>query len=191
MKKPSPYNPSNLLSLLRITLVPVFIVCLQYGQDAWALAAFAVASLTDFFDGWLARRYGWTTKLGEFIDPLGDKLLTLSALVMLHLQGRLPFWAPVAGFMRELVVVTGYVLLAVVARQTALKVSLAGKAGTLMQMVFLSLVLGARPLDFSPFWESFAVYGLLASVALNFLSGLDYAARGIHDYEKHKHEKGR
>src|SRR6185369_897592 len=75
----SPYNPANLLSLGRVTLVPVFVVLMKEGRELAAFACFFAASLTDFLDGWVARRFGWQTRLGEFIDPLGDKMLTLSA----------------------------------------------------------------------------------------------------------------
>jgi CDP-diacylglycerol--glycerol-3-phosphate 3-phosphatidyltransferase len=187
MKKPaSPYNLANLLSLARIILVPVFIVLMKEERLFEALLCFVGASLTDFFDGWLARSYGWQTPLGEFIDPLGDKLLTVSAVLLLNLHGVLPFWTVVAAFARELMVVCGYVLIAVLARLTALKVSWFGKGSTLCQMVFLGLVLGSLALQWDSAINRSLTYCLEAAVALNFLSGLDYAVRGIHDYEKNR-----
>jgi cardiolipin synthase len=185
-KNISPYNPANLLSLGRITLVPVFIVLMKDGRELAAFGCFFFASLTDFLDGWVARRFGWQTRLGEFIDPLGDKMLTLSALVLLNLQGRLPFWIVVLAFAREVMVVAGYVLLAVVANRTALKISRVGKLGTLLQMLLLGLNLGLPALGLVSGSSAGLVLGLEIAVALNFVSGLDYAARGIHDFEKNR-----
>jgi CDP-diacylglycerol--glycerol-3-phosphate 3-phosphatidyltransferase len=183
-KEASPYNPANLISLIRVLLAPVFVIFMHHGREGLAVAVFIVASLSDFADGYLARRFQWRTRLGEFIDPLGDKLLTLAAFVMLNLEGRLAFWVTVTAFAREIVVVTGYVLLAVLARMTALKVSLLGKAGTLFQMLALGFFLAARPLEFGQPLEKVLSYLLAVAVLLNFLSGLDYAARGIQDFEK-------
>jgi CDP-diacylglycerol--glycerol-3-phosphate 3-phosphatidyltransferase len=185
-KNISPYNPANLLSLGRITLVPIFIVLMKDGRELAAFACFACASITDFFDGWVARRFGWQTRLGAFIDPLGDKMLTLSALVLLNLQGRLPFWIVVLAFAREVMVVAGYVLIAVVSQQTALKISRIGKLGTLLQMLFLGLNLGLPALGWTFGLQTGLMLGLEIAVVLNFISGLDYAARGIHDFEKNR-----
>ena len=185
-KRVSPYNPANLLSLARITLVPVFIVLMKDGRDTAAFACFVCAGITDFFDGWMARRFSWQTRMGESIDTLGDKMLTLSALVLFNLQRGLPFWVVVLAFAREVVVVAGYVLIAVVGRQTALKISLIGKLGTLLQMLFLGLNLGLPALGWAPQSREAMVLGLEIAVALNFVSGLDYAARGIHDFEKNR-----
>ncbi len=185
----SPYNPANALSLLRIVLVPVFVILLKEGKQGAASAVFVAASLTDFVDGWAARRFGWQTRLGEFIDPLGDKMLSLAALVMLTLQHRIPFWISVTAVARELMVVSGYVLIAVVSQRTALKVSFVGKAATLFEMLFLSLLLASpviRQFHEPRELEGLLVLGLAASVILSFVSGLDYAARGIHDFEKNR-----
>jgi CDP-diacylglycerol--glycerol-3-phosphate 3-phosphatidyltransferase len=100
----------NLLSLLRIALVPVLVYFLaDTGPSSSALAAltFFVASLTDFLDGYLARRHGQTTTLGKFLDPLADKLIVVSALIMLAATDRfprVPAWMVVVIVGRELAV---------------------------------------------------------------------------------------
>ena len=100
----------NLLSLGRIALVPV-IVALVYSSSPGARAVagmvFVVASITDFLDGWLARRHGITTALGQFLDPLADKLLVASALIMMVGYGpspRVPAWMVATIVVRELAV---------------------------------------------------------------------------------------
>jgi CDP-diacylglycerol--glycerol-3-phosphate 3-phosphatidyltransferase len=187
--KVSPYNPANILSMARIVLVPFFVVFLKEGREVLAWALFVAASLTDFLDGFLARRFSWQTKIGEFIDPLGDKLLTLSAFVLLYWQSRVPFWVVVLAFAREIVVVTGYVLLAVVARMTDLQVSRVGKLGTLMQMFALGFYLADGWVNWGDGLKQALLWSVEASVALNFVGGLDYALRGTHDFEKTRRAK--
>ena len=189
-KRVSPYNPANLLSMGRILLVPFFVVSYQEGREGLAFAIFVAASLTDFLDGFLARRFQWQTSLGQFIDPLGDKLLTLSAFVLLTLERRLPFWVVVLAFAREIMVVAGFVLLAVVARRTQVKVSLLGKAGTLLQMFSLGFFLARGWMEWSPAVDKALGLAVQVSVALNFLVGLDYTLRGIHDFEKSRKAPG-
>ncbi len=182
MSPASPYNLANLLSLLRLVLVPVFVALFQSGKDSWATAVFIVAALTDLLDGYLARRYRWVTQLGTFIDPLADKALTLSAWVLLYMRGSVPFWAVTLAFSRELVVVTGFVLLAVLEKQRTLKVSFWGKAATMAVMFFLGFLLASKPLE----WPSNMVlglrWGICGAAIFSFLSGLDYAARAAHDF---------
>ena len=188
-KTVSPYNPANLVSLMRIVLVPFFVVFLKDGRETLAFVIFVVASLSDFLDGFLARRFHWQTRLGEFIDPIGDKLLTLSAFVLLYLQTPLPFWVVVLAFAREIVLFTGYILVAVVAQRTNFTVSLIGKAGMLFQMFSLGFYLAKDWMKWSPPVLQGLLWAVEASVALNFLAGLDYALRGINDFEKTRRAK--
>jgi CDP-diacylglycerol---glycerol-3-phosphate 3-phosphatidyltransferase len=100
----------NLLSLLRVALVPVLVVALLWPTPAGrAVAAFAflVACVTDFLDGWLARRHGMTTALGQLLDPLADKLIVAAALIMLAAvppDPRVPAWIAVVIVLREIAV---------------------------------------------------------------------------------------
>jgi CDP-diacylglycerol---glycerol-3-phosphate 3-phosphatidyltransferase len=100
----------NLLSLLRIGLVPIVVLVLTWpgpGPRALAAALFLVACITDFFDGWLARRHGITTVLGQFLDPLADKILVVAVLIMLAAmppEPRVPAWMAVLIAVRELAV---------------------------------------------------------------------------------------
>lgn len=82
----------NLLSMLRLALVPVFLVLLVRGEDAWALLVLAVASLTDFLDGFLARRFGQITRLGQLLDPAADRLYIFAALLGLAWRDLVPWW---------------------------------------------------------------------------------------------------
>ena len=100
----------NLLTLFRVGLVPVLVVALMrpgVGPRALAAGAFLVACVTDFFDGWLARRRGITTALGQLLDPLADKLIVAAALIMLAAvppDPRVPVWMAVVIVLREIAV---------------------------------------------------------------------------------------
>src|SRR5881392_1096340 len=100
-------NAPNLITLARIALVPVFLYLLFYeNRRNCFLAAliYAVCALTDWFDGWLARVSDKVTTLGKFLDPLADKLIVLSALVMLLRLGRVPVWVVVVILAREFLI---------------------------------------------------------------------------------------
>ena len=100
----------NLLSLLRVALVPLLVVTLFWttpGARALAGLFFLIACVTDFFDGWLARRHGITTALGQLLDPLADKLIVAAAIIMLAAvppEPRVPAWMAVVVVLRELAV---------------------------------------------------------------------------------------
>lgn len=179
----SPYNIANLLTLGRLLAVPLFIWLLAEGDKVWALAVFGVAALTDWLDGFLARRLNLRTALGVFIDPLADKLLTLAALVMLARVGLVPLWLTLMAFARELLVAGGYTLLAVVARMTQVRPSFAGKASTLAQFFALAGVLAGWAFDAPSAWGQLLLWALGLAVCFNFATGLDYALKGAHAYE--------
>ncbi|WP_236900876.1 CDP-alcohol phosphatidyltransferase family protein [Cryobacterium arcticum] len=82
----------NLLSFLRLGLVPVFLALLVNGADAWALLVLAVSSLTDFLDGWIARRFNQVTRLGQLLDPAADRLYIFAALIGLAWRDLVPWW---------------------------------------------------------------------------------------------------
>ncbi|MGD1045904.1 MAG: CDP-diacylglycerol--glycerol-3-phosphate 3-phosphatidyltransferase [Bacteroidota bacterium] len=89
------FSPPNQLTVLRILLTPVFIVFLVSSNSIlrqWSLAIFILAAITDWYDGWLARRWGYVTRWGAFLDPLADKVLTSAALIAYAYLGLVPGW---------------------------------------------------------------------------------------------------
>ncbi len=95
----------NVLSILRILLVPVF--CVVYFQDIphanfWAAGIYALAALTDMLDGFIARRYNLITRMGRVLDPLADKMMNFAVLVSLIVKGLLPLWAAAIYFCKEI-----------------------------------------------------------------------------------------
>lgn len=174
-------NLPNKLSILRVLCIPLM-VALMYMQSEWcrwaALAVFIIASLTDFLDGHLARKNNWITDFGKFIDPLADKVLVLSAFLMLVEQGLLPAWLVIIILARELAV-DGLRLVAM----TKKKVIAAGQLGkikTTSQMLFIIFLMIWRQNAFSS-W-----FGALAAVwvaGITLWSGVDYFVRNRSVFE--------
>jgi cardiolipin synthase len=133
-------TPANQLTLLRLLLIPVFALCMLYGQPGWALATFIIAGATDAFDGVVARRTGQLTTLGTWLDPMADKLLLVTMFVMLTLPGlglikRLPLWLTVLVISRDVaIVLTVAVVNLAVARRT-FRPSRLGKAATVIYVL--------------------------------------------------------
>ncbi|MDR7273422.1 CDP-diacylglycerol--glycerol-3-phosphate 3-phosphatidyltransferase [Catenuloplanes atrovinosus] len=172
------HNPANILTLLRLVLVPVFVVLVWWsGFDesllqVLACAVFLVASVTDFVDGWVARRFGFVTRLGKVADPIADKALTGAALVLLSLYGLLTWWITVVILVRE----WGITLLRLwVIRYGVIAASRGGKLKTALQT--LAIVLYLSPL---PSWlDTIAQWVMWAAVAVTVLTGADYVRQAI------------
>jgi CDP-diacylglycerol---glycerol-3-phosphate 3-phosphatidyltransferase len=165
-----PLNVPNVLTVIRILLVPVLIVALldkTGGGDLLAAIVFAVASLTDAIDGYLARSRNWVTTFGKLMDPIADKLLIIAALVALVSLNRLAAWVAMVIIAREFAVT---VLRVAVGTQQGVVISanVLGKLKTATQvaMVLVLIAVHGRPL-----WVSLLVY---ATVAITVLSGADY-----------------
>ena len=108
-------NLPNKLTIFRVILIPFFVVLLLFditAYDKWiALAIFIVASLTDFLDGYIARKYNLVTNFGKFMDPLADKLLVCSAIICLVELARIPAWVVIVIIAREFII-SGFRLVA-------------------------------------------------------------------------------
>jgi len=102
----------NVLSFLRLAMVPVFLVLIVRGHDALALLVLVVSSITDYLDGWIARRFHQVTRLGQLLDPLADRLFIFATLVGLAVREIVPWWFLAAVFGRDLVLVGLGVVLA-------------------------------------------------------------------------------
>ena len=170
---PGLINVANVLTVLRLCLVPVFIVFLLAGGDGWRIAAcaiFGLASATDFLDGELARRRGLITDFGKIADPIADKALTGSALVVLSAMGELPWWVTGVILFRELAV-TG--LRFWVISRGVIAASRGGKVKTLLQVIAIALYILPGP--FRLVRE--VVMG--AALIVTVVTGADYVARAL------------
>ncbi len=178
------YNAANLFTLLRVLMVPVFILLLAYRHVGPAFGVFVLASVTDWLDGALARRLDTRTQLGAFLDPMADKLLVLAAYGMLTLAGPLPLWMPVLAFTRDLLVVSGYLVLSLARGPVTVKPTWWGKASVFAQMAALSALLLGLWLKPSAGSLRDLTWALGAALLFSFLSGLDYVVRGILKFEE-------
>jgi CDP-diacylglycerol--glycerol-3-phosphate 3-phosphatidyltransferase len=175
---PSTWNVANALTALRLGLVPVFGWLLLHGggdQPRWRLAAFvafAVASVTDRFDGELARRRGLVTDVGKIADPIADKALIGTALVGLSLLDELWWWVTVVVMAREIGVTA---LRLVVIRHGVLPASRGGKVKTLLQGVAIALYL--LPEAWVPREVPAVVMGV--AVVVTVVTGVDYVVRAV------------
>lgn len=102
----------NLLTFLRIAACPVLVLLLRDHAYAGALLIFLAAGITDGLDGYIAKRYNCVSRLGAILDPIADKLLIASAYIMLTILQDIPFWLLIAVMFRDLIIITGYLVLA-------------------------------------------------------------------------------
>ena len=140
-------NTANKLTMLRVVLIPVFLVLLYVPvpfHRTFALVVFILASVTDFVDGYVARHYNQVTDFGKFMDPLADKMLVMAALLWFVEEERLPAWAMLIVIVREFAV-TALRLMAV-ERGRVIAAAWSGKVKTASTMVCICLMLiFARP----------------------------------------------
>lgn len=101
----------NVLSFIRLLMVPVFFVLVVVGLDLWALGLLIVSTITDFVDGQIARRFNQVTRLGQLLDPAADRLLILAALLAMAIRGVLPWWLVIVIIGRDLMLVVLGILL--------------------------------------------------------------------------------
>jgi CDP-diacylglycerol--glycerol-3-phosphate 3-phosphatidyltransferase len=147
---------ANKITLARIFMIPLFVMmAIYYGRGVargepveWqrytAIAIFVLAAASDGLDGYIARRYNQRSQLGVILDPIADKGLLITALITLSISNwhyELPVWFPVLVIARDVIVVTGAVVLHFLTGRIQVKPSWPGKAATALQMVALSLVL--------------------------------------------------
>ncbi len=177
--KPGLVNVANALTVVRIFLVPVFVLCLLAGGTWWRLAAlvvFVVASVTDLLDGLLARSRGLVTNFGKIADPIADKALTGAALISLSALGELPGWVTALILFREVGVT---VLRFVVIRRGVIAASQGGKLKTLLQMAAICLYLLPASLSPPPAVKE-VVMG--AALVVTLVTGADYVIRAVRLY---------
>jgi len=167
-------NTANKLTILRVLLVPVFLIFLlaplRYGMLVSAII-FLAASATDSLDGYIARKYNQVTDFGKFLDPLADKLLVISALIGLVELDALPAWVSIVVIARELMV-TSIRLVAASSDGTVIAASIWGKLKTVSQVVAILIML--LQLQLSPQNTVAGLVFIGIAVVLTVYSGIDY-----------------
>jgi cardiolipin synthase len=134
-------NIPNFITLGRIMSVPVIFWLLVTGQNKAAFFVFVAAGISDAVDGYLAKRFNWTTELGAYLDPLADKLLIVSIFIALGVRGELPLWLVLAVVSRDILIVAAVLLAWLLDQPVRIKPLAISKANTLAQIVLPATVL--------------------------------------------------
>lgn len=164
-------NLATKFTLLRVSLIPVFMVCFYFGwfYNIPALVVFIIASVTDFVDGHIARKYNQISDIGKFLDPLADKLLVFAAILMLTEFGRFPAWAAMIVLAREFAV-SGLRMIAA-AKGSVIAAGWSGKLKTASTMVGLCALIVLTKF----IWLDYAVLSIIVLTTL--ISGIEYFAK--------------
>ncbi len=173
---------ANLLTILRLVLIPVFVTAIFYNRFLIALAVFFIAALTDGLDGLVARAFNQKTPLGEILDPMADKLLLVTSFIVLTLPGYtilppLPFWLTITVISRDLFIVLGALVINMTTGLNRFPPSIPGKLNTLVQVVTVVTFLTANVLHNQLDWQILRnilnpIYFLTLAMAI--ISGLHY-----------------
>ena len=171
-----PINLPNSLTVLRILLVPVFVGLLLYGHYDAALITLLIAALTDVLDGMIARLTDQRTRLGEYLDPLADKLLLMSAIITLSVLDFIPIWAVIVVVSRDAILLVGTVIANLSETNINISPTAMGKEKTFAQVCYVIAIMlqvtGQVPVSLvEPF--------LWVMVILTVGSGVHYLWRGI------------
>jgi cardiolipin synthase len=167
----------NLLTFIRMALIPVFASLLFYGYSGWGLFVFIIAGVSDGADGFIARRFKQESELGTILDPIADKLLMTVAFVILTLPNVLqpthhlpvPFWVTAAVIGRDILIVTVAGAINIMTGFRGFKPSWLGKLSTIVQVVAVGLILLAAVSDYTAYLPT--VYTIVVILA---------AASGFH-----------
>ena len=171
---------ANQLTILRIIFIPVFIIFISYGWNGLALAIFVAAGLTDVLDGIIARRFGQKTTVGTVLDPLADKLLMVTSIVILSLPqmgfpNLMPRWLTILLISRDVLMMLVALIIVLMVGWRFFKPSIYGKASTAIQVATVLAVLYGN-------WRDQVIPQLqilyYATGALTAFSGLHYLVTG-------------
>jgi len=170
---------ANQITILRIFMIPIFIIFLGYNQPLYALIVFLIAGITDALDGFLARKLNQVTTIGKILDPIADKALLLSAFIFIYnsnLDVKFPFWYIVIVISRDLYILVGSLIIYLLKGHIDIKPSILGKATTFFQILSVITVLIAN-ITFVPFE---AIYGVIyIATIFTFASAIGYTYEGI------------
>jgi len=163
-------NLPNLITLLRIFLVPVFAVILFYTKSFpvlqwWAFGVFCIAAISDALDGYFARALKDQSFFGTVLDPVADKLLLLTGFIILSSQGLIPVWLTIIVVSRDVVIIGGVVIIHIMTHSVSIRPTPLGKLTTCVQMITLAIVL-------YPVFNFYYLFYLTAFVTI--ISGVDY-----------------
>ena len=162
----------NLISFLRVLLIPPVVWYLLQGRYEWALILFIIAGFSDALDGYLARKYNWGSHLGGWLDPLADKAMQVSVYITLTVVGLIPVWLLAAVIIRDLLIVLGGLFYYFRVERVNAAPTVVSKLNTLMQILLVIVILFYKSnLGIAAWVIDYTIYAVLFTTVL---SGLDY-----------------
>ena len=169
-------TPANQLTLLRMLLIPAFVILVVYGHLGWALTVFMVAGITDALDGLIARWSGQKTSLGAWLDPMADKLLLVSTFIVLTLPGiglanKLPLWLTVCIISRDVVIVLTVAIVNLAVGPRTFRPSMFGKTAT---AIYILTAVVAMFFNYLRYHSVVVDLFIWASLAITLISSLHY-----------------
>ncbi len=169
-------NLPNFLTITRILILPVFAAALIYNNHLYALILFLLAGVTDILDGFVARLKKQVTDFGTILDPIADKFLLITSFILMSYYGMMPKWITVIVISRDLIVVTGCLMLYFVTNKLIIEPSKFGKAANALQYLLIGLTLFSINIK----GESVIPVSFLVLIAvLTAISGLQYVYKGL------------
>jgi cardiolipin synthase (CMP-forming) len=162
----------NLICLARIALVWPTVAALHAGDYSLAVVLFVIAAVSDGLDGYLAKRFGWTSELGKFIDPLADKMLLVAVFVTTTWLGLVPWWVATAAIARDVMIGLGALIFRLWFGPLRGRPTIVSKINTLFQLGYLLAVMMGAAFDFPPV-EIIAALAVITFIT-TVLSGFDY-----------------
>ncbi|MFN3395375.1 MAG: CDP-alcohol phosphatidyltransferase family protein [Thermodesulfovibrionales bacterium] len=171
-------NLPNTLTLMRIILLPLFVASMIYRRHDYALYIFSVAAITDTLDGLIARLKGLKTPLGTLLDPLADKFLLVTSFILLAVYNFIPLWLTITVISRDIIIVTGWIVLYLVTHSAKVEPSITGKIAISLQLILIWYILLDENIPAMP-----DLHGYLINLTALFtiLSGLHYIYRGLRE----------
>jgi cardiolipin synthase len=168
----------NFLTFLRVLASPLLVWLIVQSRFRTALLAALLAGLTDWFDGFAARKLNAGARFGVILDPLADKVLLVTLFIVLGVEGLIPLWLLIIAVCRDLVIVTGSLLLRILRNRRRFVPKMLGKVSTFFQIILVLLVLvqAAFPHQLFLWLQETAV---VLTTVFTVLSGLDYVRLGI------------
>jgi cardiolipin synthase len=167
---------ANQLTLLRMLLIPAFVILVVYGHLGWALVVFVTAGVTDALDGLIARRSGQKTSLGAWLDPMADKLLLVTTFVVLTIPGlnlanRLPVWLTVCIISRDVVIVATVAIVNLAIGPRTFRPSIYGKIAT---ATYIVTAVAAMLFNYLGYHSVIVDIGIYVSLAITLVSAFHY-----------------
>ncbi|CAN5742204.1 CDP-alcohol phosphatidyltransferase family protein [soil metagenome] len=172
----------NMLTIFRMVLIPVFVTLVFYQRFLMALAAFVVAGITDGLDGLLARRFDQRSQLGTVLDPIADKLMLVTAFVVLSMRSvfpqplpnhlPIPFWVTIAVISRDVFIVVGAAAINIMTGFRGFRPSWLGKVNTTVQIIAIAVIMFAASVPYGTGYYLPTLYATVFTLAL--LSGAHY-----------------